>query len=235
MQRLLAWLSLVLLAACAPSYYATNYTSFVDPAFRGQVAQARAVLVMAPTLSLSRRQAAETAMAEVLRRSGLPVVLGLDVFPPTRGTPTTEDVLAELRQRGLDGAVVLWNTAERVDVHRGTRTVTDSEYETRIVNGQRRLVRVEVRREVPTTEEVPVAAYAAQFVLPAGPIVWTAEGTFAGGSFQGLAGSAGTGVIAKLQADGLLANPAAAPGQGPVPAQPGPAAPGDGLILPGLR
>lgn len=233
MTRLAVWFGLaLLLAACGPAFYAANYTSFVDPAFRTRPVQAQRVLVMAPTLPLAKRQNAEAAMAEVLRETGLTAVTGLDVFPPTRGTPTTEEVLAELRARGLDGAVVLWNTAETTETSRSYRTVTDTELQTRVVDGERRTVRVEVQRQVPYTVQTPVATYSAQFVLPQGPIVWTAEGRFSGGSFEALAADAGTGAIAKLQADGVVANPAAQPAARP----PGPPAQGgDGLILPGLR
>ena len=128
-------------------------------------------------------------------------------------------------------SVVLWNTGEKVETSRSTRTVTDTEVQTRIVDGERRSVRVEVQRQVPTTVETPVATYSAQFVLPQGPIVWTAEARFSGGTFEGLAGDAGTGAIAKLQADGIVARPTAPM---PGPAQPQPAT-GGGLILPGLR
>jgi len=229
--RFAGWFALVLLlGACGPQFYAANYTSFVDPAFRTRPVQAQRVLVMAPTLSLAKRQSAEAAMAEVLRESGLAAVTGLEVFPPTRGTPTTEEVLVELRARGLDGAVVLWNTAERTETSRSYRTVTDTELQTRVIDGERRTVRVEVQRQVPYTVQTPVATYSAQFVVPQGPIVWTAEGHFSGGSYEGLAASAGTGAIAKLQADGVVANPAAQP---PGQAQPAPG--GNGLILPGLR
>lgn len=228
MIRRVVWFGLgLLLAACGPQFYAVNYTSFLDPAFRARPMQAQRVLVMAPTLSLAKRQNAEAAMAEVLRDSGLLAVSGLNVFPPTRGIPTTEDVLVELRARGLDGAVVLWNTAERVETSRSTRTVTDTEVQTRVVDGERRSVRVEVQRQVPYTVETPVATYSVQFVVPQGPIVWTAEGRFSGGSFEGLAADAGTGAIARLQADGVVARPTA----GPAPAAPTTG----GLILPGLR
>ncbi len=227
-----AWFAL-LLAACGPEMYARHYTSFVDPAYRARPLAARTVLVMAPTLGLARRQAAEQAMAEVLRDAGLVAVSGLDVFPPTRGTPTNEDVLIELRGRGLDGAVLLWNTDERVVVTRGTRTVTDTETQTVLVNGRPTQIRVERRREVPYTTETPTAKYSASFMVPSGPTMWTAEATFTGPTFEAIAGDAGTGAVAKLQQDGVVATPPPA-GATPPPARPGTGG-GGGLVLPGLN
>ena len=229
---IVAWFTLPL-SACGPEIYALNYTSFVDPAYRARPLAARSVLVMAPTLGLARRQAAEQAMAEVLRESGLVAVSGLDVFPPTRGTPTNQDVLVELRARGLDGAVLLWTTEERVIETRGTRTVTDTETQTVLVNGRPTQIRVERRREVPYTDQTPTAKYAASFMVPAGPTVWTAEATFTGATFDAIAADAGTGAIAKLQQDRVVATPPPA-GAAPPPAQPG-AGGGGGLILPGLN
>ena len=228
---IVAWFAL-LLSACGPEIYALNYTSFVDPAYRARPLAARSVLVMAPTLGLARRQAAEQAMAKVLRESGLIAVSGLDVFPPTRGTPTNQDVLVELRARGLDGAVLLWTTNERVVETRGTRTVIDTEMQTVLVNGQPTYILVERRREVPTTSQTPTAKYSASFMIPAGPTVWTAEATFTGPTFDAIAGDAGTGAIAKLQQDRVVSTPA--PARAAPPAQPG-AAGGGGLVLPGLN
>jgi hypothetical protein len=225
-------LALLVLAGCGPEIHALNYTSFVDPAYRARPLAARSVLVMAPTLGLARRQSAEQAMATVLREAGLVAVSGLDVFPPTRGTPTNDDVLTELRRLGLDGAVLLWSTDERVVVTRGTRTVTDTDVQTVLVNGQPQQIRVERRREVPYTEETPTAKYSASFMVPTGPTVWTAEATFTGVTFENIAGDAGTGAIVKLQQDRVIAMPAPAGAAAPAPARGGG---GGNLVLPGLN
>ncbi|MBM3507911.1 MAG: hypothetical protein FJX64_09405 [Alphaproteobacteria bacterium] len=221
----------LLLAGCGAEIFALNYTSFVDPAYRARPLAARTVLVMAPTLGLAKRQLAEQAMAAVLRESGLAAVTGLEVFPPTRGTPTNQEVASELRTRGLDGALILWTTSERVVTTRGYRTVTDTELQTMRINGHPQTIRVERQRQVPYTTETPTAAYAASFMVPAGPTIWTAEATFTGPTFDAFATAAGTGAIAKAQQDGVVA--------APVPQQPAPVAPragqGGGLVLPGLN
>lgn len=235
----------VSLGACAETaaMQAARYTSFVDPAFRNPPVNARSVLVTAPTLGLSRRQAAEGAMAQQLRQSGLVAVLGLDVFPPTRGTPTDADVIDAVRDRGLSGAVVLWVTGEAIEVIRGTRTVTGTDFVTIMVDGQLRRVAVETRREVPTVSEQARATFRAVFLDKSGATVWTADGTFIRGDFDDAASDAGMGAIAKLQADGVVARPAAqAPGTPigvPVGVPRGAGVPagaaGGGLILPGLQ
>ncbi len=224
----------VLLASCGPEIYALNYTSFVDPAYRTRPVQARKVLVMAPTLGLNRRQAAEAAMAETLSEQGLLYVLGLDVFPPTRGQPTPSEVAEQIRARGLDGAVLLWTTKEDTVAVQRTRTVTETQQQTILVNGQRQNVQVQVQREVPYTEQVAKASYSASFMLPAGPTIWTAEANLTGTDFNDIAHDAGIGAIAKAQQDGVIAKPA--PQQGPTAPPPGPGAGGGGgLVLPGLN
>jgi hypothetical protein len=235
--RIAAWFAL-LLAACGPEIYALNYTSFVDPAYRTRPLAARSVLVMAPTLGLARRAEAERAMANVLRESGLVAVSGLDVFPPTRGTPTNDEVLIELRRRGLDGAVLLWTTYERVVITRGTRTVTETELQTIVVDGRATQVRVERRREVPYVDKTPTAQYRSSFLIPGGPTIWTAEATFRGPTFEAIAADAGTGAIAKLQQDRVIAAPVprgVAPPPGAAGAGVGGAGAGGGLVLPGFN
>lgn len=209
-----------IVAACAPGVYVPpqtmfpRFTSFTDPAFRSAEA-ARSLLVIAPRLPLEERRAAEAAMASAARARGVEAVMGLDLFPPTRGTPTAEDIAGAIRARGIDAALVFNTQDQRVDVQQGVRTVPRTTTEWVFLNGRWREVEVRTSQTVPFTRRLPFGRYVAELNVQNGATAWRAEGSVtsntAQNSFADLAATAGTAVVEALQRDRFILPPAPPP------------------------
>ncbi len=204
------------LTACAgafapPQTLFARFSSYVDPAFRGEHPVPQRILVAAPRMSIEARRAVETAMAGALRVRGIEPVLGMDLFPPTRGTPTDDDIAAGLRERGIDYAVLFVPTDETMETRTGTRNVPVTTTDWVFVGGRWR--EVEVRTSVPQQFNVrlPQGSYVAELKTPTGATAWRAEGnvrsTSTQNDFADLAATAATAVIEQMQRDGILPPP----------------------------
>jgi hypothetical protein len=209
------------LSACAGSFAPpqtmfARFSSYVDPAFRGEHPVPKRVLVAAPRMSIEARRAAEQSMAGAVRVRGIEPVMSIDLFPPTRGNPTDDDIAAGLRERGIDYAVVFTPTDETVETRTGTRNVPVTTTDWVFVGGRWR--EVEVRTTVPQQYNVrlPQGTYVAELKTPGGVTAWRAEGnvrsTSAQNSFSDLAATAATAVVEQMQRDGILPAPPPPPG-----------------------
>lgn len=214
--RVAGAVALGLLVACGPHVppqtMFARFSSYVDPAYRGTTRPVpRAVLVAAPKMSIKSRRAVETAMAGALRVCGIEPVLGMDVFPPTRGVPNETEVADELRARGLDYALVFEPTEESVQTRTGTHNVPVTTTDWFFVGGRWR--EVEVRTTVPQQYNVrlPERNYVAELMTPAATKAWRAEGAARSTSFQNsftdLAATAATAVVEQMQRDGIVPPP----------------------------
>ncbi len=206
----------VALTACAGSFAPpqtmfARFSSYVDPAYRGEHPVPQRILVAAPRMSIESRRAVETAMAGALRVRGIEPVLGMDLFPPTRGAPTDDDIAAGLRERGIDYAVMFVPTDETVETRTGVRNVPVTTTDWVFVGGRWR--EVEVRTSVPQQYNVrlPQGNYIAELKTPTGATAWRAEGnvrsTSTQNDFADLAATAATAVVEQMQRDGILPPP----------------------------
>ena len=202
----IAILSVLLLAACAPTTRTTG-ASFTDPAFTpGTV---RSMVVQVKGSDLGERQTMENAIVAAVTQNGVSAGRSLDLLPPTRNIGETAARRA-IMNSGTDAVLVITPKQKQMDekyippsYSPGHRRYSrhhsgfgDYYFEPGFIQGGYYI------RE-------PVAAYdAALYSLPHYRALWTGQFTIRGSSgaeFTTLSGQFGTELVERMANDGVIA------------------------------